>query len=143
MRGPRRWSHAALVPLVGLFSACVLARGQGVVDALPGDAERSARLLVPPGHGTLRQDDITLTLLAGDLQLKVTPLEEWVLRLAAPDTWSRLSSLAATHREQVTLRTGMQDPALPGLLLQPRPRGPCFVPRTCSSSIGGAGSGPS
>ena len=112
MRELGHWSHAAaLVPLVGLFSACVLAQGQGV-DTLPGNAERNAQLLVPPGHGTLRQDDITLTLLVGDLQLKVTPLEEWVLRLIAPDTWSRLSSLAAIHQEQVVLRTGMQDPAL-------------------------------
>ncbi len=67
---------------------------------------RAAELLVPPGNGTLRQDDITLTLEADDLQLKVTPLEEWVVRLTAPDTWSRLSALARAHRTEVERRTG-------------------------------------
>jgi hypothetical protein len=69
-------------------------------------------LLVPSGHGSLLQDDITLTLRTEELVLKVTPLEEWVLRLTAPDTWSRLSSLAAGHRDEVARQTGADDASL-------------------------------
>lgn len=62
--------------------------------------------LVPPGYGSLRQDDVTLTLDIDGAQLKVTPLSEWVIRLTAPDTWSRLSALANAHRDRVTRRAG-------------------------------------
>jgi hypothetical protein len=82
------------------------AAGPIVPPATPGaDARATDELLIPAGFGSLRQDDITLTLDAGELQLKVTPLEEWVIRLTAPDTWSRLSGLAVTSRPEVELRT--------------------------------------
>ena len=61
----------------------------------PGQGEAS--LLVPPGYGTLLQDNISLRLQSGDLLLKVTPLEEWVIRLTAPDTYERLRGLASSH----------------------------------------------
>lgn len=65
---------------------------------IPPDSSR----LVPPGFGTLLQDDITLRLQDGDLLIKVTPLEEWVIRLTAPDTYARLHGLAQTHRDRAT-----------------------------------------
>jgi hypothetical protein len=54
--------------------------------------------LVPPGHGTLRQDDVTLALESGALLIKVTPLDESVIRLTAPDTYARLHNLATSRR---------------------------------------------
>lgn len=54
--------------------------------------------LPPPGHGTLSQRDVSLSLRSGDLQLLVTPLAEAVLVATAPDTYRRLSSLASTYR---------------------------------------------
>jgi hypothetical protein len=42
----------------------------------------------------------------------VTPLEEWVIRLTAPDTYARLSALAASHRAEVTRRTGVETASL-------------------------------
>lgn len=81
--------------LVAGLAAAVLAGGC-VPATVPGPAPSSD--LVPPGYGTLRQDEITLSLETGDLQVKVTPLVEWVLRLTAPDTHRRLSALATTHR---------------------------------------------
>lgn len=70
------------------------------------------RLLVPPGYGSLRQDEITLTLRDGDVQVKVTPLEEWMLRLTAPDTHRRLSALARGHAEALEAGPGPDDPTL-------------------------------
>ncbi len=49
--------------------------------------------LVPAGYGSLRQDEITLTLEFEAVQIKVTPLTESVIRLAAPDTYSRLAAV--------------------------------------------------
>ncbi len=122
--------RACLACVVGL-SGCIATAGplpQGTDPRPVGtSAGRESELLVPPGHGVLRQDEITLTLFAEDLELKVTPLEEWVIRLTAPDTWARLSSLATAHREEVVRRTG--EPAalflvsffsrLPGTPFQP------------------------
>lgn len=54
--------------------------------------------LVPIGHGRLSQDDFTLTLFTEGLLIKVTPLSEAVIRLAAPDTYQRLHGLAESHR---------------------------------------------
>ena len=99
---------AAALGLV-LLSGC--AAGPMIPGPAPVGAARTPdELLVPAGYGSLRQDDVTLAVEAGDLQLKVTPLEEWVIRLTAPDTWSRLSGLAVTHREEVERRTGAAQP---------------------------------
>jgi hypothetical protein len=54
----------------------------------------SSAVLVPAGHGTLRQEEVTLSIRSGPLQVKVTPLAESVIRLLAPDTYQRLHALA-------------------------------------------------
>jgi len=55
---------------------------------------------LPAGLGSLHQDEFTLSLRDGDLLLKVTPLEESVIRLAAPDTYERLRATAESRIEQ-------------------------------------------
>jgi hypothetical protein len=64
------------------------------------------RVLVPAGYGTLIQDEFTLTLESGALQVKVTPLAESVIRLAAPDTYERLAGLARSSRAALRSQTG-------------------------------------
>jgi hypothetical protein len=54
--------------------------------------------LVPPRHGTLRQEEVTLSIRSGPLLVKVTPLDETVIRLLAPDTYDRLHALAQAQR---------------------------------------------
>jgi len=76
----------------------------------PGVAESG--LLVSPGYGTLPQDDITFRLQRGDLLIKVTPLEEWVIRLTAPDTYARLNGLAQTHGERAARIAMASEPSL-------------------------------
>lgn len=73
-------------------------------------AEDSAA--VAPGLGTLRQDDITLSLRSGDLLVKITPMAEDIIRLTAPDTYQRLGALAGAHRGMARDRTGFRDPTL-------------------------------
>ena len=54
--------------------------------------------LPPPGFGTLRQEEVSMVLQSGDLQIMMTPLDESVTRVTAPDTERRLSGLAEGHR---------------------------------------------
>ena len=111
-----RW-RARISPVVAAMIAtaawqgCAASPQPGTERVTPG-AARVTDLLVPSGYGSLLQDEVTLTLRTGDLVLKVTPLEEWVIRLTAPDTWSRLSSLASVHRNEVARQTGAEYPSL-------------------------------
>ena len=68
--------------------------------------------VVQPGFGTLKQDEFTLGIRSGALLLKVTPLNEAIIRLAAPDTYSRLHALAESRRAQAAQRTGAKAPEL-------------------------------
>jgi len=64
---------------------------------------------LPLGLGTLRQEEISVDLRRGELQIRVTPLAESVTRTAAPDTWERLSNLARSYRDLWIRETG-SDP---------------------------------
>ncbi|MFC1574672.1 hypothetical protein ACFL5A_03495 [Gemmatimonadota bacterium] len=92
--------RAFVLLLALLVQGCVsgaLPRTPSSEPGATGDPQEGSSLLVPPGFGTLLQDDITLRLQRGDLLIKVTPLEEWVIRLTAPDTYHRLRGLAQAH----------------------------------------------
>ena len=112
MRGAFRAAQLAPAVVLGLLlQGCAAAPGLAV--GKPADAvDRTEGLLVPGGNGSLLQDEITLTLRADSVTLKVTPLEEWVIRLTAPDTWSRLSSVSSVHRAEVVRQTGIANPSL-------------------------------
>jgi hypothetical protein len=96
--------------------------------ANPRPAFERTDLLVPAGFGSLVQDEITLTVRTEQLLLKVTPLEEWVLRLTAPDTHLRLSALASSHRAEVVRRTGVPNPSLFLVSIFGRTAGATFRP---------------
>lgn len=104
-----RLSTHALMLTLAAVTACggvgtAASRGQ---PAGPADE----RALVPAGFGTMIQDEFTLTLESGALRVKVTPLAESVIRLAAPDTYERLVGLARASRPALRPRTGA-DPSL-------------------------------
>lgn len=64
---------------------------------------------LPPGFGTLKQDAFTIPLAYEGLAIKVTPLREWVIRMAAPDTYRRLSGYKTSLQaeiEQIAGRRG-------------------------------------
>jgi hypothetical protein len=66
------------------------ARPVAAQESAPQD---SASRSIPVGLGTLKQDDFTVGLRSDALLIKVTPLEEAIIRLAAPDTYNRLHAL--------------------------------------------------
>jgi hypothetical protein len=113
IRQTRRIASGLAAALV--ISGCSSAppTDDGTANAQPVNSSR-AEELPPPGYGTLRQDDFTVALQSGAVQLKVTPLAESVIRLAAPDTYQRLHRLVESRSTQIrdlAQRNGLrQDP---------------------------------
>jgi hypothetical protein len=66
----------------------------------------TAPALVPAGFGTLRQDDIALKLQVDQVQVRVIPLEESVIRVLAPDSYRSLHGLRESKREAIDRLAG-------------------------------------
>lgn len=108
-RGRRRSGPGLPLPLV-LLPLLVLAGGCAGMASQP---EAPAPQELPPiGYGTLRQNDVSVDLVSGDLQLKVTPLDESVIRVTAPDTYRRLEALAEQYRPEALRRSGADTVSL-------------------------------
>lgn len=108
-------ARPVIVGALGTLLGC----GGGVPESsdapAPAPPATAAATLVPSGYGTLRQDAFTVALRTGDLLVKVTPLAEELIRLAAPDTYERLRDIAQTNRAQAresASRAGIQDDPL-------------------------------
>lgn len=90
----------AVCGLVAATILCACAGGAPAEDAaaeVQPEEGWTTDILPPPGYGTLRQDDFTVPLQSDDTQVKVTPLDEAVIRLAAPDTYQRLHALVTSR----------------------------------------------
>ncbi|MBT8488109.1 MAG: hypothetical protein HKO77_08725, partial [Gemmatimonadetes bacterium] len=84
---------AVFAAVSALGAACTIAPSpDGAVAPAVADS------LPPPGFGTLRQEEISMTLQNQDLQILVTPLAESVILVTAPDTYERLRRIADQHR---------------------------------------------
>lgn len=85
---------------VASFAAACSAAAPSDQPADPS-ARSSSEELPPPGFGTLRQDDFTIGMASGAVQIKITPLDESVIRLAAPDTYQRLHGMVASRSDRI------------------------------------------
>ncbi len=114
--------------LMAATAGCALAPGSGPLpDAGIGDTG-SDLPLPPPGYGTLRQEQVSISLRSGDLQLLVTPLLEPVLRASAPDTYRRLRGLVDAHLPRAERETGAERPDLFLVQLYSEEQGTGFEP---------------
>lgn len=102
MKRRKRAIRSALATVV--LAACALPPGT------PGTT--APETLPPPGFGTLRQDEVSVSLVSGPLQMKMTPLAEAVIRVTAPDTYRRLQGLASRFGPEAARGIGAQDPSL-------------------------------
>lgn len=71
----------------------------------PAAPRRTASEAAVPS-GSLRQDQISVRMVAGALRIEITPLEPWVLEAAAPDTRTRLTRIGEAHREALARQGG-------------------------------------
>ena len=76
-------------------------------------ARDSSAQLVPPGFGSLRQDDIALRVAQFGLQVRALPLDETVIRVLSPDSYHALRDLVTSQGER--LRALQRRTALPRL----------------------------
>ena len=92
----------------------ILLAGLGLGLPLRAQGPDSAAL-PPAGFGTLRTDDASIRLATDNLQLRVVPLDERIIRLLAPDTYVSLNQLRASHAAEIdtlAFRGGVRRPAL-------------------------------
>jgi hypothetical protein len=109
----RRHSRAALTLLPAGMILLVLPALAGGCAGMASQPEAPTPLELPPiGYGTLRQNDVSIDLVSGDLQFKVTPLAESVIRVTAPDTYRRLEALAEQYRPEALRRSGADTVSL-------------------------------
>lgn len=75
-------------------AACVPTTNSPGTSATPVVAEDTAGLaFLPPGYGTLRQDEIAIRLQPPGIAVRAIPLDEALLRLLTPDSYRTLRDL--------------------------------------------------
>lgn len=92
--GPRRVGGSLAMALAALACAAACAGG-----CTAGPASTPVPRDPLAGVGSLRQDEVSLTLARDEVQIQVTPLAPPVLEVMAPDTRRRLSSLVPAGAE--------------------------------------------
>ena len=102
-------ARAAIGAILVLLGGCA-GSGTGTGQSAAPTGLGGANALVPPGYGTLTQAQFTLELESGDLQIQITPLAESVIRLGAPDTYQRLTSISASARSSLRSRAREESP---------------------------------
>jgi hypothetical protein len=95
---------ALAIAVVGCASAPQATQAQSP------SSQDTSKVEVPVGLGTLKQDEFTMGLRSENLLVKVTPLHESVIRLAAPDTYNRLHSLRDSRAQEARTRTNTEAP---------------------------------
>ncbi len=64
-------------------------------------AQDAGDLLPPPGMGSLRQEDLAVRLEGQNLEFRLMPLDELILRLLAPDSYRSLHALRETKDAEI------------------------------------------
>jgi hypothetical protein len=86
----RRCSAIAVITAL----ACMPTPNSPVTTAPPVVSEDTAGLaFLPPGYGTLRQDEIAIRLQPPGLAVRAIPLDEALIRLLTPDSYRTLRDL--------------------------------------------------
>lgn len=106
MRATIRLGWALAVAAVACAPA---ARSQGVATDSNG--------LPPAGLGRLTQDQISITLQQGDLQIRFLPLDERTLRLLAPDGYASMRAILRSRKAAIDSASQRYAITSPGLAL--------------------------
>jgi hypothetical protein len=107
-----------LLAFVAVGAACATApaqTGSAARDVSGAADDTSGKSNVPPGFGTLRQDDIAVRLELQGLAVRAIPLDESVIRLLTPDSYRALRELQESNKASISAvarRSGGQRPDL-------------------------------
>jgi hypothetical protein len=75
--------------------------------------DSSASTLVPPGFGTLKQEDVAIVLQSNNVRVTAIPLDEAIIRVIAPDSYRSLRATLENKRQQIAQLAsmrGIRDP---------------------------------
>ena len=107
----RAQGRAALVAVAALLYATAgCAQQQPVTGSRPvttpatpaiASADTNGAGLIPAGYGKLRQESIAIELRPSDVIVRMTPLDESVIRTLAPDSYRALRELAESRRPAI------------------------------------------
>jgi hypothetical protein len=102
-----RFAIAASVALLHASSGCAQQSpitGSRPTPATPAaaSADTTGTGLVPAGFGTLKQEQIAIALQLPGVLVKLTPLDESVIRTLAPDSYRAFRELAESKRAAIT-----------------------------------------
>jgi hypothetical protein len=59
--------------------------------------------MIPPGFGTLRQEDVAITVQTGRLVVRAIPLDESIIRALAPDSYATLREVRESQRGRIEM----------------------------------------
>jgi hypothetical protein len=96
-----------LTVVLALFGCAAPAIGQS------GDRARP----LPPGYGSLSQNDLSLRVRNDDIEIRFVPLDPRVLPLLARDAYQSLGQLVETNRRAIDSVASQAGVAQPGLAL--------------------------
>jgi hypothetical protein len=93
------------------MASCLAAvRAEAQNQEAPGD-------LIPVGYGSLNQDQLSIRLQNTDLEVRVLPLDERLLRLVSTDGYASLHALVADRQAQIDSAAREAGLTNPGLVL--------------------------
>lgn len=92
---------AALAVLLLASAGCGGAPGGAPAPARSAASDTAGLDLVPPGYGSLRQEDVAVSLQAGGALVRLIPLDEQVIRLLSPDSYRALRGLEESERSRI------------------------------------------
>lgn len=101
----------SLGSLLILTAACAPATSKSAV----AQQRDSAYEVLPPGLGSLKQDDLTIRLSTEALEIRFLPLDTRVLKLLAPDAYASLTRLIESQQRAIDSVARMQGVSRPGL----------------------------
>jgi hypothetical protein len=100
---------ARIVVAALLLCSCI-GSGRAGAQATLGGAD-----LPPAGYGSLKQDQVSVRFQAGDLEVRLLPLDEQLLRLIARDGYESLHGLVTSRQaaiDSAALEAGLSSPGL-------------------------------
>jgi hypothetical protein len=105
--------HVLYVMLAMAAAACsapAASTAQPQPTPLPTRITRdsTSAALVPVGFGTLRQEDIAITLQQNGVRVSAIPLDEAVIRTLAPDSYRALRATLDSKRQQIMQRASLR-----------------------------------
>jgi hypothetical protein len=107
-------SALAVVTTIGACASSGPAENAALATELSNKPDSTANM-VPPGFGSLRQDEIAIKLEAPGLVLRAVPLDEGIIRLLTPDSYRVLRELQESNRPRIAdilRRNGGRPPDL-------------------------------